>query len=69
MKLSAAIVRVNNWSTFSRPCSMTWRMGPIVLPQPKHCSIRVRSRRLTGYPACRVVRPSIALPPLRLVFC
>src|ERR1051326_7791730 len=23
----------------------------------------------TSYPACRVVRSSIALPPLRLVFC
>jgi hypothetical protein len=33
---------------------------PIVFIQPKASSIRLRMRWLTAYPACRVVRPSIA---------
>jgi hypothetical protein len=41
---------------------------PIVFIQPKASSIRLRMRWLTAYPACRVVRPSIAdVRPL--VFC
>jgi len=34
---------------------------PIVLPQPKYSSIRLRLRWLTAYPACRVVLPSTSL--------
>lgn len=48
---------------------MTWRIGPITLPQPKHCSMRFLLCWLNSQPACRVVRASMALPPTRLLFC
>jgi hypothetical protein len=41
---------------------------PIVFIQPKASSTRLRIRWLTAYPACRVVRPSIA-DERPLVFC
>jgi len=42
--------------------------NPIVFIQPNTSSTRLRSRWLIAYPACRVVRSSIALDR-RVVFC
>src|SRR5260370_39831759 len=41
----------------------------MVFSQPKHSSMRFLFFWLRAYPACRVVRLSIALPPLRARFC
>jgi hypothetical protein len=33
-------------STLSGLCTISWRMWPMSLPQPKHCSMRFLSRWL-----------------------
>lgn len=36
------MVSTNNWSTFFKPRTMTWRIGAINLAQPKPCSMSLR---------------------------
>jgi hypothetical protein len=40
-----------------------------VFSHPKACSTNLRFRSLSRYPACRVVRRSMALPPYTKTFC
>ena len=67
-RLWAAAVKVKAQPTRSRPRNLVFSCPPIVFIQPKASSIRLRMRWLTAYPACRVVRPSIA-DDRPLVFC
>ena len=67
-RLYAAAANVNTQLTFSSPRCRTFRINAMVFNHPKHSSIRFRFLWLTSYPPCRVVRPSIALPPLRFTF-
>ena len=53
--------------TLASPRCRTLRISAIVFSHPKHSSIRFRFFWLIAYPACRVVRSSMALPPGRLV--
>jgi hypothetical protein len=41
-RLKAAMFNTNIWSTFFKPRTITWRMRPTVLAQPKPCSINLR---------------------------
>ncbi len=41
-RLYAAMFNTNVWSTFFKPRTITWRMRPTVLAQPKPCSINLR---------------------------
>lgn len=41
-RLYAAMFNTNIWSTFFKPRTITWRMRPTVLAQPKPCSINLR---------------------------
>ena len=61
-------MKVKAQPTRSRPRNLVFSCPPIVFLQPKASSIRLRMRWLTAYPACRVVRPSIA-DERPLVFC
>lgn len=59
-RLYAAAVRLKYQSTFSTPLYRVLRRLPMVLIQPNVSSIRFRILRLTLYPSCLVVRPSMA---------
>lgn len=60
---------MNTHPTLKIPRCLTLRISAIVFNQPKHSSIRFLFPWLIAYPACRVVRLSIALPPGRFSFC
>lgn len=66
--LYAAAAKVQNSFHLGETRCRTLRSKAIVFSHPKHSSIRFRLRWLIPYPACRVVRASIALPPRRVMF-
>ena len=69
IRLPAAIVNWNACSTLCSPRHTVCLRPPITLPQPKRSSTSLRLFWLTAYPACRVVRSSIALRRCSVMFC
>jgi hypothetical protein len=64
--LQAPIASVGSWSTL--PITITWRIGPMRLPQPKHFSMHLHVRWLMAQPKCHGARPSMVLPRRRSMF-
>jgi hypothetical protein len=66
IRLYAAASNLNIHPTFSIPRCRTLRMRAIVFSHSKHSSMRLCFFWLTAHPSCRMVRSSMALPPLQV---